>query len=36
MKSADVKTDVKQKIKELLSVFYTFSQKHLLETWNTM
>ena len=36
MISADKKTDVKQEIKELVTVFYNFSQKHLLKTWNTM
>ena len=36
MISADIKTDVKQEIKELAAVFYNFSQKYLLRTWNTM
>ena len=32
MISADIKTDTKQKIKELLAVSYNFSQKYLLKT----
>ena len=32
MKSADIKTDVKQEIKELVAVFYNFSQKYLFRT----
>ena len=36
MISTDVKTDVKQEIKELVAVSYNFSQKCLLKTWNTM
>ena len=30
MISTDIKTDVKQEIKELVAVSYNFSQKHLL------
>ena len=29
---ADIKTDVKQEIKELVVVFYNFLQKYLLKT----
>ena len=29
---ADIKTDAKQKAKELLATFYNFSQKYLLKT----
>ena len=32
MISADIKTDVKQEIKELVAVSYNFSQKYLLKT----
>ena len=32
MISADIKTDVKQEIKELAAVFYNFSQKYFLRT----
>ena len=32
MISADIITDAKQKIKELVAVFYNFSQKYLLKT----
>ena len=32
MISADVKTGVKQEIKELIAVSYKFSQKYLLKT----
>ena len=32
MISADVKTDVKQEIKELAAVSYNFSQEYLLKT----
>ena len=34
--SADVKTDAKQEIKELVAASYNFSQKYLLKTSNTM
>ena len=33
---ADIKTDDKQKIKELLAVSYNASQKYLLRTRNIM
>ena len=33
---ADIKTDGRQEIKELVTVSYTFSKKYLLKTWNTM
>ena len=36
MISADIKTDAKQEIKELVAVSYNFLQKYLLKTWNTM
>ena len=36
MKSADIKADVKQEIKELPAVSYNFSEKYLLKTWNTV
>ena len=36
MISAEIKTDVKQKIKELVAVSYNFSQKNLLKIWNRM
>ena len=37
MMSADIKTDAKQEIKELVvAVCYNFSQKYLLKTSNTM
>ena len=32
MISADVKTDVKQEIKELAAVSYNFSQKYLIKS----
>ena len=32
MISADIKTDVKQEIEELVATSYNFSQKHLLKT----
>ena len=32
MISADIKTDTKQEIKELLAVSYNFSQKYFLKT----
>ena len=32
MISTDIKTDVKQEIKELVAVSYNFSQKYLLKT----
>ena len=38
MISTDVKTDVKQEIKNLVAVSYNFSQKYLLKTcgWHSM
>ena len=33
MIAADMKTDVKQKIKELVAVSYDFLQKYFLKTW---
>ena len=36
MISANIKTDVKHEIKELVTVSYNFSQNYLLKTWNTM
>ena len=36
MISADIETDTKQEIKELVAVSYIFSQKYLLKAWNTM
>ena len=36
MISTDMKNDVKQEIKELVALSYTFSQECLLKTWNTM
>ena len=36
MLSADIKTDAKQNIKELVAASYNFSQNYLLETWNIM
>ena len=35
MISADIKTDTKQEIKELVAASYNSSQKCLLKTWNT-
>ena len=32
MISADIKTDVKQEIKDLVAVYYNFSQMYLLKT----
>ena len=36
MISADIKTDVKQEIKELIAPSYNFSQKYLLKTVSTL
>ena len=36
MISADIKTDVKQEIKELVALSYNFSQKYLLKIWNAI
>ena len=36
MISANVNTDAKKEIKEPVAVFYNFSQKCPLKTWNTM
>ena len=36
MISADIKTDAKQEIKELVAVSYNFSHKYLLKIWKTM
>ena len=36
MISADIKTNVKQEIKELVAVSYKFSLKYLQKTWNTI
>ena len=36
MLPADIKTDAKQKIKELVVVSYNFSQKYILKTWNNL
>ena len=38
MISADIITDIKQKIKKLVAVSYNFSQKYLLKTcgWHSM
>ena len=36
MLSVDIKTDAKQKIKELVAAYYNSSQKHLLKTIKPM
>ena len=36
MISAEIETDVKQEIKELVTAFHKFSQKYLLKTGNAM
>ena len=36
MISANIKTDAKHEIKELVAVSHNFSQKYLLKSWNTM
>ena len=36
MISADIKTDVKQEMKELVAASYNFSQKYFLKAWNAM
>ena len=36
MISADIKTDAKQEIKELVAASYNFSKKYLLKTWNIL